>query len=190
MNPEALRNSVFLDQPDALVENFLGGVPDRWGRMTPLSRRLIVETGILLYQRGPHSPGIKFSEQKRCAGLIGATRRGSLETDRAFIESMMGEQGIPSPALFGYTLPNIPLAETAVFFGLVGPVYAIFADRQPLQQAVEEARMILTTMPQVHMMFACEFDYFDKDDRESLFSVTLAAVDRDAESNTGLPEME
>ena len=149
---------VFGDSLDDDTLAVLGTVPGRWGRMTPLSRLLIVETGRLL--REHHL----LPEVGRCfeggirAGLIGGCRRGSLQTDLDFFESMRLGVGFASPALFGYTLPNTPLAEAAGHFGLVGPVYALLDDEKPYEMAVGEAEQLLQAMPELAFIVAGSFD--------------------------------
>ncbi len=125
-------------------------------------------------------------------GLIGGTKRGSLHTDRAFITTMADGPGLASPALFGYTLPNIPLAEAAGVFGLVGPVYAVFDEDNPLKCAEDEARRLLTMQKQkdLTLMLACEFDHYSDDKGKDVLSVTLTVVEHNANSNTGLSQVE
>ena len=177
MNP-ADRNSskwIFADQADEFVSSLLGKVPARWGRMTPLCRLLIVRTAELLQNRGLLECGGRFVDSGRTVGLIGGTKRGSLHTDLAFIDSMVG--GLPSPALFGYTLPNIPLAETAVAFGMTGPVFAVFEKRAPLVKAEQEARRFLEADRTLEFMLACDFDHYLMDGQE-VISVNLTVVER------------
>lgn len=51
-------------------------------------------------------------------GIICSSYHGSLEVDKAFEQS---RKDIPSPALFVYTLPNIPLGEICIFHKIKGP---------------------------------------------------------------------
>ena len=174
---------------DARIGEVLGVIPGRWGRMTPLSRLLIVEVGRVLQGRGILRPGLKCSECGLQAGLIGGTRRGSLHTDLAFIESMKAGPGLASPALFGYTLPNIPLAEAASHYGLIGPVYAVFDEASPLTVAEREARLLLNMQQELSLMLACEFDHYAGSDGEEELSVTLTLIEQNADSYPGLSEM-
>jgi hypothetical protein len=155
----------------------LGVLPTRWGRMTPLSRMLIIETARVLQGQGILAPGQKFSDLNRIVGLIGGTKRGSLHTDQAFVETMTEGPGLASPALFGYTLANIPLAEAAVVHGLTGPVYAIFDTLCPLESAQKEARRLLGLQKNLDLMLACEFDYYKHEDRQEI-SVILNVIEQ------------
>ncbi|WP_457577492.1 beta-ketoacyl synthase N-terminal-like domain-containing protein [Desulfomarina sp.] len=173
---EVDRNRIFSDQADESVSDLLGKVPGRWGRMTPLCRLLILETARLLQNRGLLECGHRFSDSGRRVGLIGGTKRGSLYTDLAFIRSM--EEGLASPALFGYTLPNIPLAETAVAFGLTGPVFAVFDQKTPLEKAELEANRFLESDRSLELMLACCFDHYHTGNGQEEISVNLTVVEK------------
>ena len=149
------------DQVEEDVIPLIGEIPKRWGRMTTLSRILIVEVGRLLIERGVIRSGQKCSDKELTVGLVGATRRGCLQTDYDFLATMNDGAGLASPALFGYTLPNIPLAEAAGQFGLTGPVYAIFDTVNPLEKAKREAQQLLSYHLELSFMLACEFDDFE-----------------------------
>lgn len=154
----------------------VGQVPARWGRMTPLSRLVIVETGRLLRAHGLLEQGTRCSDKGRTIGLIGATRRGSLYTDQAFIVTMAEGAGLASPALFGYTLANIPLAEAASQYGLIGPVYALFDEDNPLLSAEREAKRLLSQHQKISAMLACEFDHYSLPDGKEIFNVSLTVA--------------
>ncbi|WP_419175761.1 beta-ketoacyl synthase N-terminal-like domain-containing protein [Desulfosediminicola sp.] len=179
MSDEISPIELIADEAFAAANTFLGGLPSRWGRMTPLSRLLIVECGRQLFGSNVLEPGQRLCDLGRNVGLIGGTRWGSLHTDQAFIETMSAGPGLASPALFGYTLPNTPLAEVAVMFGLTGPVYALFDIETPLVCATDEARMLLAMQNDLDFMLACEFDHRivcdDGDQREEIFA-TLTLV--------------
>lgn len=60
-------------------------------------------------------------QDKRPLGIIAASRYGCLQTDLAYLETMLPQQGqLASPNLFAYTLPNCFLGEAALRFGLTG----------------------------------------------------------------------
>lgn len=178
------------DQVNEEILSLLGRLPGRWGRMTPLSRILIVEVGRLLQQKGILEKGARCTDLGLKVGLIGGTRRGSLHTDMAFLETMSAGPGLASPALFGYTLPNIPLAEAASHYGLVGPVYALIEAIDPLVQAEREARQLLQLQVDISLMIACEFDHYTRQDQSEKLLVTLTLVEKDEDSYTDLSEME
>ncbi len=154
------------DAPDSSLELLLGEIPARWGRMSVLSRLVLLETANVLQAENLLEAGQKASDIDMSIGLIGASKRGSLQTDLSYIETMKSEGGLVSPALFGYTLPNIPLAEAAVAFGLTGPVYAIFNNESPLETAEKEARSFLELESDLDCMLACEFDQYENDGQQ------------------------
>lgn len=166
------------DQVDRDVLPLIGAPPKRWGRMTTLSRILIVEVGRLLIERGLIRSGQRCSDTDLTVGLVGATRRGCLQTDYDFLATMNDGAGLASPALFGYTLPNIPLAEAAGQFGLTGPVYAIFDTVRPLEKAKLEAKQLLSYHLELSFMLACEFDDFKGQDGGESPLINLTIVEK------------
>lgn len=152
------RKVSFEDQAGDRVRQQLGSVPNRWGRMNPLSRALLLESCAFLQDQELWKPGERFSDRSLSVGLIGGSRYGSLQTDIAFQATL--DDGLASPALFGYTLPNIPLAEVANHFGLTGPVYGLLDCESPFEAAVEEAKHLLKADPELSCMLACHFDHY------------------------------
>lgn len=169
----------FKEMPGPEVEALLGSIPTRWGRMSPLSRAVVVEAGRLLRDNEWLACGCRFSEAGKTVGLIGATRTGSLATDIDFANTLADGFLLASPALFGYTLPNIPLAEAANHYGLIGPVYAIFDDHDPAAAAIDEAKRWLAARPDLSSMLACTFDSSGKQHAGTDFIVSFNMVRRE-----------
>ncbi|HIJ78964.1 MAG: hypothetical protein OEY01_07825 [Desulfobulbaceae bacterium] len=166
----------FSDAPGREVTDFIGEIPPRWGRMPVLSRAVVVEAGRVLLENGI-LPGVgRFLGLGKKVGLIGATKYGSLATDFDFAESLAAGPNLASPALFGYTLPNIPLSEAANQFGLTGPVYAIFAEQNLLEAAVAEAKLWLESRHDLYAMLACAFDCIETADSGPSLSITFTYV--------------
>ena len=152
--------AVLLQEPPAdFVLHLLGEIPSRWGRMPLLCRAVLVETGRLLGQLYPQKGQRSLKKRGLSVGLVGATRHGSLVTDLDFAATMAPGPEFASPALFGYTLANMPLAEAAVHFGLTGPVYALFTENDLLTTALAEARTWLAQDNSLSLMLACGFDH-------------------------------
>ena len=168
----------FLEMPGKDVEALIGTIPTRWGRMSPLSRAVVVEAGRILTENEWLARGSRFSEIGKTVGLIGATRTGSLSTDIDFAGTLSDGFLLASPALFGYTLPNIPLAEAANHYGLTGPVYAVFNDQDPLVAAIEEAKRWLDAREDLFSMMACTFDSFGGQQSGADFIVSFHMVSR------------
>ncbi len=162
-----LTEHLVADEASEELASLLGAVPKRWGRMNRLSRLLLVKTALLLEDAG-YCAGEKLSEKGLAVGLIGVSRYGSLQTDYDFLATMEGGAAFASPALFGYTLANIPLAEVAVAFGLRGPVFALIGEGEKenlLACAKEEAQRHLDSVPELHFMLACAFDYYQQEQK-------------------------
>jgi len=81
------------------------------------------------------------------------------------------------PALFGYTLANIPLAEAANHFGLIGPVYAIIDENNPFQSAIEECRRTFNQLKNIDLMLACHFDHLRPNTNTQQLRITFAIID-------------
>lgn len=165
----------FLNIPDGETIAVLGGTPSRWGRMPPLCRAVVVEAGRVLKETGLLKNGRNLAATGQIVGLIGGSRNGSLSTDQDFVDTLSQNTNFASPALFGYTLPNISLAEAAGYYGLVGPVYAVFDSNNPLEAAKQEAKRLLQMQKDLALMLACEFDHFDFDGQGKLL-VTFTTV--------------
>lgn len=160
----SLIDNLVADEAGEELANFLGTIPKRWGRMNRLSRLLLVKTALLLADAG-YCAGEKLSAKGLSVGLIGVSCYGSLQTDYDFLATMDGGAAFASPALFGYTLANIPLAEVAVAFGLRGPVFALIGEGEKenlLACAKEEAQHYLDSVPELHFMLACAFDCYQQ----------------------------
>jgi hypothetical protein len=146
------------DQPEPALLVVIGAIPKRWGRMDRLSRLAVVEVGRVLKAAGLsryESPDLAALSG---AGLIGASRHGSLTTDLAYGRTLAGGINLASPTLFSYTLPNIALAEAASHYGLTGPVYSLFSP--DAAEAEAEARRWLAEDPGPEFMVAGLIDIY------------------------------
>ena len=154
-----------LDLPGDDILGILGELPRRWGRMDRLSRLAVVEVGRTLRQAGILVNGEAGLSVTGKGGLIGITRRGSLDTDLAYAETLKQGVDMASPTLFSYTLPNIALAEAASHYGLTGPVFSLFDDQLRID-AEKEAKSWLTDDGSLDFMVAGIIDlYPDPADR-------------------------
>jgi len=142
--------------PDSSLTSVIGEIPKRWGRMDPASRIAVVEIGLLLKQANLLAKNNLLNKEIK-AGLITGSKLGSLVTDLAFSKTL--EEGVDnaSPILFGYTLPNIPLAEAACHYKIIGPVYSIISEK-PLDCAIEEANFWLKNDSGISFIIAGELD--------------------------------
>ena len=94
----------------------------RFGRMDRLSK--IGLAAIAATVRDAEACG--FVAKGR-TGIIVGTGQGCRETDRAYYDTVIPEEGrFASPNLFAYTLPTSLLGEAALHFGLTGPTYVLY----------------------------------------------------------------
>jgi 3-oxoacyl-[acyl-carrier-protein] synthase II len=88
----------------------------RFGRLDDFSRIGLAAVTFCL-----RDAGAEDWPQKRPLGIIAASRYGCLQTDLAYLQTLIPQQGkLASPNLFAYTLPNCFLGEAALRFGLTG----------------------------------------------------------------------
>ncbi len=166
------------EDPNPETIEILKSVPSRWGRMPALARLLVVETGRILRSHGYLDSGNHLGESGLIVGLIGGTSRGSLTTDLAFGDSLKAGVDLASPALFGYTLANIPLAEAANHYNLTGPVYALIDQERPLKSSQAECKRILAHSRDIHFMLACGFDEIGTKNSDNHLKITITLVQR------------
>ena len=133
-------------------------LPSRWRRMDLRSRMAVVEVGRALRTTDLLDERTNRVYSDRTVGLIAGTRWGSLSTDLAFCETLAQGPELASPILFSYTLANIALAEAASHFRLTGPVYSVFADDNPMDDAVQEAVRWLSFQTDISAVLAGELD--------------------------------
>lgn len=88
----------------------------RFGRLDEFSRIGLAALAFCLRDAGQ-----EVWEEKRSIGIVAASRYGCLQTDLAYLQTMLPDNGkLASPNLFAYTLPNCFLGEAALRFGLTG----------------------------------------------------------------------
>lgn len=93
----------------------------RFGRMDPYSK-----LGLMAIALALKDAGLDDWAEKRPMGLIASTVYGCLQTDRAFFETVVPQNGrLASPNLFTYTLPNCFLGDAAILFGLTGTSFVM-----------------------------------------------------------------
>ena len=99
--------------------------PDmRFGRLDEFSRVGLGALAFCLRDAGEE----EWSE-KRSIGIIATSRYGCLQTDIAYLQTMLPDQGkLASPNLFAYTLSNSFLGEAALRFGLSGQTLVLNQD--------------------------------------------------------------
>ena len=89
-----------------------------FGRMDDFSK-----TGFTAIAFALADAGIKQDTAKKEIGLVASTGTGCMETDLRYWKTMA--EGVPSPAVFAYTLDSCFLGEAAICFGLAGELFVI-----------------------------------------------------------------
>lgn len=110
----------------------------RFGRLDEFSRIGLAAIAFCL-----RDAGVEEWDEKRAIGIVAASRHGCLQTDLAYLNTLIPDQGkLASPNLFAYTLPNSFLGEAALRFGLAGNTlvfnHADTTALSPLCYALEE----------------------------------------------------
>lgn len=136
---------IHASQEDA-ARSILSTLPERWGRMDLMSREAVAGVGRVLQENQLLEGTPPKLIQEWTGGLIVGTKRGSLAVDTEYAETLKEGSGMASPHLFSYTLPNIPLAEAAIQYGLTGPVFCTISN-EPYEEALKEAQQWLQDMP-------------------------------------------
>ena len=103
--------------PNLKSRLFLDVVHPRFGRFDSYAKAGFGAIALAL-----RSAGLDQWTHKRAIGLVAGTRRGCLEADLAYFETVASQGGsLASPNLFAYTLPGTMLGEASIQFGLTGP---------------------------------------------------------------------
>jgi 3-oxoacyl-[acyl-carrier-protein] synthase II len=112
-----------------------------WGRFDALSRKTALAVALALRDMG-WQRGRDF--KKSVIAIIGCGTRGSLDSDGDYFRDFLehGEKTGRSH-IFIYTLSTSTLAESAILFGLTGPLYALSRKRDPFRAAFEAAADLL-----------------------------------------------
>jgi 3-oxoacyl-[acyl-carrier-protein] synthase II len=110
----------------------------RFGRLDEFSRIGLAAIAFCL-----RDAGAEGWDEKRSIGIVAASRYGCLQTDLAYLDTLLPEGGkLASPNLFTYTLANSFLGEAALRFGLIGNTlvfnHADATALSPLCYALEE----------------------------------------------------
>lgn len=82
--------------------------------------------------------------------LVLATRDGCLETDQRYADSM---KGIPSPALFVYTLPNIMLGEICIRHRFTGEQLCLVQEGFDMNELLHAVKGIFERGAASHCLF-------------------------------------
>jgi 3-oxoacyl-[acyl-carrier-protein] synthase II len=107
-----------------------------FGRMDAVSKTTAYAVALAL-----RDAGVEYApDRKQDIGLIGTCGEGSLATDREYFRDYIdGGRTLSRGNLFIYTLPSSPLGESAIHFGLQGPLLYVATAGHSLQPLLELA---------------------------------------------------
>ncbi len=111
-----------------------------FGRLDTISRMTAFAVSLAL-----QDAGIEYSPlQKQDIGIVGTNREGSLRSDREYFRDYLeGGRTLSRGNLFIYTLPSSPLGESAIHFGLLGPVVYAANEKNALTAVLDTAEEML-----------------------------------------------
>ncbi|MBN2302794.1 MAG: hypothetical protein JXN60_09810 [Lentisphaerae bacterium] len=115
-------------------------VPKWIGRFDAVSRHAYCAIALALQDSGfTHNPG-RFVD----IGILGTNNDGALITNKAYFRDYV-ECGrtLSRGNLFIYTLPTSPLAETAIHFGLRGPMFYMSGPTVRITELIQTATGII-----------------------------------------------
>ncbi|HTG00011.1 MAG TPA: beta-ketoacyl synthase N-terminal-like domain-containing protein [Nitrospirota bacterium] len=164
-----------------------------YGRLDTLSRMTAYAVSLALQDANiEYAPG-----RKQDIGIIGTSSQGSLQTDREFFEDYVSSgRTLSRGSLFIYTLPSSSLGESAIHFGLRGPLLylrgaggglAAVLDGAADMIATGEAPLMLAGQAEPHDAFYCVLAQDADRDHEALCD--LASGRRIAAANTDIPSL-
>lgn len=107
-----------------------------FGRLDSMARMTAYAVALALQDSGiEYSPGLKQD-----IGIIGTNTEGSLRSDIEYFKDYV-ESGrtLSRGNLFIYTLPSSPVGESAIHFGLQGPLLYVMEERNSLAQVLDIA---------------------------------------------------
>ena len=111
------------------------------GRFNPVSRMTLCACALAV-----RDAGVMWGDgQKRNIGLMGASEAGCLASNRAYFQDYLGGgRTLARANLFVYTLPSSPLAESAIHFGLMGPMVYMGFPGGGLADLLETAALMVS----------------------------------------------
>jgi 3-oxoacyl-[acyl-carrier-protein] synthase II len=107
-----------------------------FGRLDSIARMTAYAVAQALRDSGiEYSPGLKLD-----IGIIGTNAEGSLRSDIEYFKDYV-ESGrtLSRGNLFIYTLPSSPVGESAIHFGLQGPLLYVREEKNSLAQVLDTA---------------------------------------------------
>lgn len=125
--------------PPWKMSDLFGHPVKNMGRFNRATRMTISACALALRDAGRSPGGVT-----RDLGLIGTNVAGCVEDNEAYFRDYLeGGRTLARGNLFIYTLPSSPLAETAIHFGLTGPMLYVGFPGGGLKELLETAAGLL-----------------------------------------------
>lgn len=112
-----------------------------FGRLDKVSKSTAYAVALAL-----QDAGIEYSPfRKQDIGVLGTNTEGSLPTDVEYFQDYLKSgRTLSRGNLFIYTLPSSPLGESAIHFGLLGPLLYATSATEPLARLIDMASGMVT----------------------------------------------
>ncbi len=110
---------------DALIANYHALAIDypKFFKMDAVSKLALIATEPIFRKHAD-----LIDQAREHVGIVHSSRHGSLDTDQRYWDTLRKE-GLASPALFVYTLPNIAVGEITIRHRLHGPSFLLLSER-------------------------------------------------------------
>jgi hypothetical protein len=120
-----------------------------FSRFDQAAKRVCLAAGLCLYDAGISAD----AQHKINSGLVASGPGGVLETNTAYFNDyLQAGRTMARGNLFIYTLPTSPLAETAIHFGLCGPLIYLNAASRQQEAVLEDAGRICSEFAAAAML--------------------------------------
>jgi 3-oxoacyl-[acyl-carrier-protein] synthase II len=122
---------------------------ENFGRFDPASRLVALSVALALYDAAIH-----YAENnKQDVGILGTNPDGALDPDLAYFRDYAGAgRRLGRGNLFIYTLPSSPLAESAIHFGLQGPILYMLNLEKPQDYLLAQAELMVKNKDALSMI--------------------------------------
>jgi hypothetical protein len=113
---------------------------ENFGRFDAASRLVALSVALALYDANIHYA----KDKKQNIGILGTSPDGALDSNLAYFRDYV-EAGrkLGRGNLFIYTLPSSPLAESAIHFGLQGPILYMRNFKKPQENLLAQAQFMI-----------------------------------------------
>jgi hypothetical protein len=113
---------------------------ENFGRFDAASRLVVLSAALSLYDANIHYA----KDKKQDIGILGTSPDGALDSNLAYFRDYaQAGRKLGRGNLFIYTLPSSPLAESAIHFGLQGPILYMRNLQKPQDYLLAQAELMV-----------------------------------------------